>query len=170
MSLFGSSPPETTPEAHTKSSLFDDEGKAGNDSGSGLFQDDGAHGDSPWDMPTPKKGGKTDLVKTLLPGSDVPESYIEAFDGLANSDYKTERGQFSITGARKLFEGTRLNTEKILGLVTGGKDAVALGRNEFNVLMALIGLAQEGEEATLDGVDERRKSKTWSTRTLHARR
>ena len=164
MSLFGSSPPETTPEAHTKSSLFDDddEGKAGNNSGSGLFQDDG--------MPTPKKGGKTDLVKTLLPASDVPESYIEAFDVLANSDYKTERGQFSITGARKLFEGTRINTEKTLGLVTGGKDAVALGRNEFNVLMALIGLAQEGEEATLDGVDERRKSKTWSMRTLHARR
>ncbi|EGO57343.1 sorting nexin mvp-1 [Neurospora tetrasperma FGSC 2508] len=33
-----------------------------------------------------------------------------------------------------------------------------LGRNEFNVLLALIGLVQEGEVASLDGVDERRRN------------
>ena len=161
MSLFGSSPPESAPEAHTKSSLFDDETKPGAKSGSGLFDDDGAHGDSPWSMPTPKKGGRGDLVKTLLPASDVPESYIDAFDVLANSEHKAGGGQISIFGVKKLLEGARYNTERILGLVTGGKDVAALGRNEFNVLMALIGLAQEGEEATLDGVDERRRSKIY---------
>jgi sorting nexin-8 len=34
-----------------------------------------------------------------------------------------------------------------------------IGRGEVNVLLALIGLAQEGDEITLDGVDERRRSK-----------
>lgn len=161
MSLFGSSPPESTPEAHSKPSLFDDEAKAGAKSGSGLFDDDGAHEDSPWDMPTPKKGGRGELVKTLLPASGVPDSYIEAFDVLASSEHKAGGSQINLTGIKKLLEGLRCNTEKILGLVTGGKDVAALGRNEFNVLIALIGLAQEGEEATLDGVDERRKSKTF---------
>ena len=160
MSLFGSSPPESTPEAQSKSSLFDDDQKSKVKTGSGLFDDDDASGDSPWSMPTPKKGGKADLVKTLLPASDVPESYIDAFDVLANSEYKADGGQIQISGAKKLLEGNRANSEKILGLVTGGTNIAGLGRNEFNVLLALIGLAQEGEEATLDGVDERRKSES----------
>ena len=160
MSLFGSSPPESAPETQSKSSLFDDDQKKSDKSGSGLFDDDGTSGDSPWSMPTPKKGGKADLVKTLLPGSDVPESYIDAFDVLANSDHKADGGRVGIGGAKKLLEGGRVNSEKILGLVTGGTNVTALGRNEFNVLLALVGLAQEGEDATLDGVDERRKSES----------
>ena len=158
MSLFGSSPPESAPEPQSKSSLFDDEQGAGAKSGSGLFDDDGTNGDSPWSMPTPKKGGKEDLLKTLLPASNVPESYIDAFDVLANSDHKAEGGRIGIGGVKKLLEGNRSEYDRIMGLVTGGKDVTSLGRNEFNVLVALIGLAQEGEEATLDGVDERRKS------------
>ncbi len=167
MSLFGSSPPESTPEAQSKSSLFDDDRKSNAKSGSGLFDDDGASGDSPWSMPTPKKGGKADLVKTLLPASDVPESYIDALDVLANSGYKADGGQIGIGGARKLLEGSRFNSDKILRLVTGGKDIAALGRNEFNVFLALLGLAQEGEDATLDGVDERRKSESGRRTMIH---
>ena len=37
-----------------------------------------------------------------------------------------------------------------------------LGRAEVNVLLAMIGLAQEGEEVTLDGVDERRRSESFA--------
>ena len=163
MSLFGSSPPESVPETRSqpKSSLFDDEQKTGAKSGSGLFDDEGATGDSPWSMPTPKKGGRGDLVKTLLPASDVPESYVDAFDVLANSENKAEGGQIAIGGVKKILEGSRIDAEeqgRILKLVTGGKDVTALGRNEFNVFVALIGLSAEGDEATLDSVDERRKS------------
>ncbi|KAI0399884.1 hypothetical protein F4802DRAFT_587416 [Xylaria palmicola] len=39
---------------------------------------------------------------------------------------------------------------------SGGE--VSLGRDEFNVLLALIALAQEGEPVSLDSVDERRRN------------
>ena len=165
MSLFGSSPDDSSLSAQParpdqKSSLFDDEQTPGAKSGNSLFEDEGTNGGSPWDMPTPKKAGRNDLVKRLLPASDVPESYIDAFDALRETNYKAEGGQIRIAGAQKLFEGIGLDTseqDRILKLVTGGQ-GTGLGRNEFNVLLALIGLSQESEEASLDSVDERRKS------------
>ena len=166
MSLFGSSPNESglsAPSARSgrRSSLFDDEQDSGTKGGSSLFDDDGDNGDSPWSMPTPKKAGKGDPVKTLLPANDVPESYIDAFNALRDTEYKADGGQIKTTGAKKLFEGTGLDgseQDRILKLVTSGQDS-PIGRNEFNVLLALIGLSQEGDEAfTLDSVDERRRS------------
>ena len=165
MSLFGSSPDDSSLSAqparpNQKSSLFDDEQTPGAKSGSSLFEDEGTNGGSPWDMPTPKKAGRNDLVRRLLPASDVPESYIDAFDTLRETSYKAEGGQIRIAGAQKLFEGIGLDTseqDRILKLVTGGQET-GLGRSEFNVLLALIGLSQESEEASLDSVDERRKS------------
>lgn len=165
MSLFGSSPDDSTLSAqparpNQKSSLFDDEQTPGAKSGSSLFDDEGTSGPSPWDMPTPKKAGRSDLVKRLLPASDVPESYIDAFDALRETNYKAEGGQIGIAGAKKVFDGSGLDTseqDRILKLVTRGQET-ELGRNEFNVLLALIGLSQESEEASLDSVDERRRS------------
>ena len=165
MSLFGSSPDDSTLSAqparpNQKSSLFDDEQTPGAKSGSSLFDDEGTSGPSPWDMPTPKKAGRSDLVKRLLPASDVPESYIDAFDALRETNYKAEGGQIGIAGAKKVFDGSGLDTseqDRILKLVTRGQET-ELGRNEFNVLLALIGLCQESEEASLDSVDERRRS------------
>ncbi|CAD6567299.1 MAG: Sorting nexin mvp1 [Alectoria sarmentosa] len=165
MSLFGSSPDDSSlsaqpARANQKSSLFDDEQTPGAKSGSSLFDDEGTNGASPWDMPTPKKSGRNDLVKRLLPASDVPESYIDAFDALRETSYKAEGGQIGTAGARKLLEGCGLDAsgqDKILKLVTGGQDT-GLGRSEFNVLLALIGLSQESEEASLDSVDERRRN------------
>ena len=165
MSLFGSSPDDSSLSAqparpNQKSSLFDDEQTSGPKSGSSLFDDEGTNAASPWDMPTPKKAGRSDLVKRLLPASDVPESYIDAFDALRETNYKTEGGQIGIAGAKKLFEGSGLDAsaqDRILKLVTGGQES-RLGRSEFNVLLALIGLSQESEEASLDSVDERRRS------------
>lgn len=165
MSLFGSSPDDSSLSAQParsdqKSSLFDDEQTPGAKLGSSLFDDDGTNGASPWDMPTPKKAGRSDLVKRLLPASDVPESYVDAFDALRETTYKAEGGQIGIAGAKKLFEGCGLDVleqDRILKLVTGGQET-GLGRNEFNVLLALIGLSRESEEASLDAVDERRRS------------
>ena len=165
MSLFGSSPDESSSSAqparpNQKSSLFDDEQRQDAKSGTSLFEDEGTNGGSPWDMPTPKKAGKSDLVKRLLPASDVPESYIDAFDALRETSYKAEGGQIAIAGAQKLFEGCGLDAseqDRILKLVTSGQ-GTGLARNEFNVLLALIGLSQESEETSLDSVDERRRS------------
>lgn len=163
MSLFGSSLDESaSPErSNRKSSLFDDEQASGAKGGASLFDDEAANGDSPWSMPTPKKAGRSDLVKTLLPAKDAPESYIDAFDTLRDSEYKAEGGMVAFAGARKIFEGSRIDAPeqlRILKLVTGGEEA-PIGRSEFNVLLALIAISQEGEEASLDSVDERRKSK-----------
>ena len=165
MSLFGSSPDDSTLSAqparpNQKSSLFDDEQTPDAKSGTSLFEDEGTNGGSPWDMPTPKKAGKSDLVKRLLPPSDVPESYIDAFDALRETEYKAEGGEIGIAGIRKLIEGCGLNVseqDRILKLVTGGQ-RTGLARSEFNVLLALIALSQESEEASLDSVDERRRS------------
>ena len=164
MSLFGSSPDDSSSTAqparsNQKSSLFDDE-QSGSKSGTSLFDNEGNGEASPWDMPTPKKAGRSDLVKRLLPPSDVPESYIDAFDALRETSYKAEGGQIGTAATKKLFEGSGLDApaqDRILKLVTGGQET-SLGRSEFNVLLALIGLSQESEEASLDAVDERRRS------------
>lgn len=164
MSLFGSSPDDSSlQDSHAKkehTSLFDDEQAPGAKSHASLFDDNGDNTDSPWSMPTPKKAGRNDLVKSLLPNTAVPESYINAFDTLLESDYKTQSGTISAGGAKRLLEEAKLEKseqERILKLISSGQDLThGLGRNEANVLFALIGLSQEKEEATLDGVDERR--------------
>ncbi len=167
MSLFGSSPDESAPPARydQKSSLFDDDQPSGAKGGSSLFDDEAAEGESPWSVPTPKKAGKSDPIKTLLPANDVPESYIDAFDALRDTEYKADGGKIKLSGAKKVFEGSGVDAteeDRILKLVTKGQES-PLGRSEFNVLLALIGLSQEGEETSLDSVDERRRSELSST-------
>ncbi len=75
--------------ARSRHSLFDDEpGKTRSDSNS-LFNDDdaGNSSPSPWDMPTPRKQhSRADLLRNLLPATDVPESYFETFDTIARED------------------------------------------------------------------------------------
>ncbi|KAL9609012.1 MAG: hypothetical protein Q9167_006198 [Letrouitia subvulpina] len=164
MSLFGSSPPEepSLPSRSSHSqSLFSDE-RATGAAGSSLFNDSTEDGASPWNMPTPKKAGRSQLVKNLLPANSVPESYVDAFDTLVESDYGTGSGSISLAGARKIFEGSGLDAaeqSKIINLVASGQEpSNGLSRSEFNVLVALAGLAQEKEDVTLDGVDERRRN------------
>ena len=165
MSLFGSSPDDSSVISQTRrpesKSLFDDQETPGAAPNSSLF-DDNTGGPSPWDLYSPKKGGKSELVKTLLPASSVPESYIDAFDTLLESGYKTASANVSPSGIQKIYEGARIESAeqaRILRLITSGQNAEkGLGRSEFNVLLALIALSQQEEEATLDGVDERRKS------------
>lgn len=84
------------------------------------------------------------------------------FDTVLESGDRLGPG-ISLTGVKKILEDSGLDPAeqaRVLALVIpGGKEgAEGLGRTEFNVLLALIGLSQENEEATLDGVDERRNS------------
>jgi sorting nexin-8 len=163
MSLFGDFPDD--PPSRTKqSTLFDNERPpAANRSTSSLFADDLDSGaDSPWAFPTPKKAGRAQLVRSLLPASDVPESYIDTFDALIVSGDKLGAG-VSLDGVKKLLGESGLGPDvqaRILGIVlpSGEESAEGIGRGEINVLLALIGLAQEGDEVTLDSVDERRRS------------
>ena len=164
MSLFGSSPDDSTLQTSRaqkeQRSLFEHEQAPQAKSHASLFDDNGDNGDLPWSMPAPKKAGGGDLVKSLLPGTSVPDSYIDAYDVLLGSGYRTPAGTINASGVKRILEGAELEKgedERILELISGGQDLDSgLGRNETNVLLALIGLSQEKEEATLDGVDERR--------------
>ncbi|KAF0643148.1 hypothetical protein FPSE5266_06491 [Fusarium pseudograminearum] len=164
MSLFGSSPTEDSPALSPPgparrggSGLFDEESTS--KPSNSLFADDDDSQDSPWDMPTPRKQqSRADLIRSLLAGSDVPDSYIEIFDTVVRED--GSGGQATSGGIAKLFATARLGADaqaRIMSLVAPGGGDIKLGRNEFNVLLALVGLAQEGEIISLDGVDERRK-------------
>jgi hypothetical protein len=156
MSLFGD---DDVPSRSKSTGLFDDDQKPAGKSGSGLFDDGFDGNDSPWAFPTPKKGDRGSLVKSLLPASDVPDSYIDAFDALLDAGDRAGNG-ISVDGAKKLLAGSGIpgdTQSKILEIVAQpDQDVAGLGRNEFNVLFALLGLAQEGDDVTLDSVDERR--------------
>lgn len=158
MSLFGD---DDVPSRSKSSGLFDDDQKLVGKSGSGLFDDGFDDNDSPWAFPTPKKGGRGSLVKSLLPASAVPDSYIDAFDALLDAGDRAGNG-ISVDGAKKLLAGSGIPSDtqsKILDIVAQpDQDVAGLGRNEFNVLFALLGLAQEGDDITLDSVDERKRN------------
>jgi sorting nexin-8 len=113
-------------------------------------------------MPAPKKTARQNLVKNLLPATDVPDSYVDAYDAVLNGSEKTGLG-IALSGIQSVLRSSNLSEQeqqKILNFVIPGgqESANGVGRSEFNVLLALIGLGQEGEDVTLDGVDERRRS------------
>ncbi|KAK4098934.1 hypothetical protein N658DRAFT_431022 [Parathielavia hyrcaniae] len=168
MSLFGSSPPDGSPDLrsshfgnNSRSSLFEDESAMTRSGTTALFADDDAASDSPWDLPTPRKQQTSaDLIRNLLPASEVPDSYIEAFDTVAAEH--GSGGSIDAGGIARTLAAAKLGADaqaRVMGIVApgGGGEEVALDRNQFNVLLALIGLAQEGEIVGLDGVDERRR-------------
>jgi len=147
---------DEAPASKTNPNLFDDEPTpAALKTSANLFADD----DSPWGR-SPKKSDKASLVKNLLSGTEVPDGYVDAYDALL-SEEEPSSGGISANGVNKILgqsgigAGLEDQIKGVLGLKEGSR---SVGRGEFNVLMALIGLAQEGEETTLDGVDERRRS------------
>ena len=153
MSLFGDEDAPVRP----KSSLFDDDSaQQSSKTSSSMFGDSSADAnDSPWGFtPSKKTGGRGSLVKSLLADADVPDLYIDTFDSLQSG------GSISAHECRKLLSESRLSSgdqEKIWSIVSGSGQASSVGRGEFNVLLALIGLAQEHDELSLDAVDERRR-------------
>ncbi len=171
MSLFGTSPDDTsaaTIPPKSRISLFDDEPHPAPGSKSSLFDDNAAPGSSPWGIPTPKKAPSGELIKYLLPTSDVPESYIDIFDNVVKSGDGTG-GKITAAGITRVLSAGKLSADdqsRIVNLISSGGQLSDITRNEFNVLLALIGLAQEHEEITLDSVDERRKSRCFHLRIL----
>ncbi|ATZ52304.1 Bcmvp1 [Botrytis cinerea B05.10] len=166
MSLFGDSdePVGATIPSKSRLSLFDDEPSSTPGSKSSLFaDDDDVSGGSPWGTSLPKKLDRGGLLKNLLPTSDVPESYIDIFDDILK-DGNESNGRLSGTGVTKLLDAADLGPEKsswIMKIISPNSQPQDLERNEVNVLLALIGLAQEEEDVhdvTLDGVDERRRN------------
>ncbi|KAJ5127889.1 hypothetical protein N7448_008668 [Penicillium atrosanguineum] len=162
MSLFGTSPeePSAAPAQRSKSSLFADESAGG----SSLFADDDGDDSSstPWNQNnTAKRTARRDLVRTLLPATDVPESYVDAYDLILNSGDRVGSG-VGLTSIKEILSSSGLTASdqgKVLNLVVSGdlENSGGLGRAEFNVLLALVGLAQEGEDLSFDAVDDRRK-------------
>ena len=159
MSLFGDESP--APASKSRLSLFDDDDASpAPGSKSSLFDDDNAPGSSPWGIPTPKKAARGDLIKSLLPASDVPDNYIDLFDNVVNGGDGVG-GKISAAGVTRVLSAGKLGADeqsRIMSLISSSGQLSDLSRNEFNVLLALIGLAQEHEDITLDGVDERRRS------------
>jgi hypothetical protein len=157
MSLFGDSPTNSPiPKSKVAASLFDD-APASRNSGS-LFADDNANSDSPWGFATTKRAARGTLIKTLLPADEVPESYIEVFDQLASEE--GSHNTISPAAVAKILSESDVDEDSkthILSIVAPD-ESKELSRGETNVLLALIGLVQEGEDATLDGVDDRRRS------------
>ncbi|CAK7205343.1 Sorting nexin mvp1 [Sporothrix eucalyptigena] len=182
MSLFGTSPPDepVNPSMHSsfarsRHGLFDDEGGISRTNSDHLFdaEDDDEDTErneaaSPWDMPSPrKKKTRAELLRSLLPVADVPESYIDAFDAAISNEEDSNSKTVSAGGVARALAAAKLDADRqaaVMNVISpGGSNStetgtIALGRNEFNVLLALIGLAQEGEVVSLDGVDERRRN------------
>ncbi|KAL1840004.1 hypothetical protein VTJ49DRAFT_921 [Mycothermus thermophilus] len=170
-SLFGDSSsgsPELRPSPfnNSRSGLFEDEPPMTRSTTTALFADDDTADASPWDIPAPRKHqSRRDLIRSLLPSSEVPESYIAAFDVVIAEDHSAaaHAGRIGPGGLARTLAAAKLPADAqahIMAVISAGarSDEVELDRNEFNVLLALIGLAQEGEPVTLDGVDERCRS------------
>lgn len=108
-------------------------------------------------------------MKTLLPDTDVPESYIDAYDRVLGAGDRVGAG-IGLTSVKEMLAGSGLSASeqaRILNLVVSGeldsgRTDIGVGRGEFSVLLALVGLAQEGEELTFDAVDDRRKSESFA--------
>ncbi|KAH7041339.1 uncharacterized protein B0I36DRAFT_22218 [Microdochium trichocladiopsis] len=168
MSLFGTSPDESpslgNPAiAQSRNSLFGEEDPMTRSTPSTLFNDDdlgGSGSRSPWDMPTPRKQkSRAELLRSLLASTEVPDSYIEVFDHAVADD--GVNGRVTVAGITKTLAAAKLNADdqaRIASIIGSDDEDMSLGRNEFNVLLAMIGLAQEGEVVSLDGVDERRRN------------
>lgn len=166
MSLFGEPEADESPSMHSsfarsRQSLFDEDSNNPSNSNS-IFQDDDVHGSgtaSPWDLPTPRKHSRADILRNLLPASDAPDSYIETFDSVVRDD--GSGGKVRSGGVMRVLAAAKIGADdqaRIMGIIAPGGGEVSLGSNEFNVFLGLVGLAQERETISLDGIDERRRS------------
>jgi sorting nexin-8 len=136
---------------------------------SALFEDDST-APSPWDMPTPRKQqSRAEVLKNLIPANNVPEAYVEVFDNVVRENGTA--GKVGVGGVTKTLAAAKLGASeqaRILSLIAPKDGELGLERGEFNVLLALIGLAQDGETASLDSVDERLTSTLPDTSSWHS--
>jgi sorting nexin-8 len=172
MSLFGDfpdDPPQASPSAtapRPRNTLFDDDALpaagAGAGAGSSLFADEPDEHASPWGLPTPKKAqSKAEQINGLLHLADVPDLYHDVFEEVQRKGEYGPEGDVDAEGAGRVFQAARLGEEareRVLGVMrpVGGR----WRRDAYNVFLALVGLAQLGEEVGLDAVDEWRRSES----------
>lgn len=162
-----------TPIAKPSPSLFAEDLGGGNSHTAAISSSSPAH--SPWSMPTPKKASsRGKLLKTLLPTTnETPDGYAKLYQimldasshkgsGASNDDGNSTAVSFD--QVKRLLKSSELSATDqariIKIMVPPGEpdsDHKGLSKPEINVLLALIGLAQEGEDISLDGVDERRQ-------------
>ncbi|PWW79404.1 hypothetical protein C7212DRAFT_275497 [Tuber magnatum] len=158
MSLFGDSPP-----GRSRSSLFADE-EFESAPGS-LFDDSGAGAWNSAGLPTARRGAPADISKTLLTkeNANIPERYDFLYESFLDQ-YRSPNGAgVTLAGVKQALKEADADgcgiEDKILSiLVKGGKQSI--GREEFYLLLALVGLEQQGEEVTIDGVDDLRRTKS----------
>ncbi|KAF3903481.1 hypothetical protein ABW20_dc0107769 [Dactylellina cionopaga] len=174
MSLFGSSPPNSSP-VRNRNSLFDDDdaaisgvgvgvgGSSNNNNvpNSSLF-DDGLGGGSPWSMPTPRSkrsGSNSEMIKNVMRGATIPDEYIDLFD-----DIHSDAGAVTAGGLERLLGESRVKTsdwDRILDLVAGRNrdDSTIVNREAFHVFLALVALAEDGDDYLgFDAVDDRKRN------------
>ncbi|KAA8897386.1 hypothetical protein TRICI_006730 [Trichomonascus ciferrii] len=110
---------------------------------------------SPWDFPEPK--GPHDRIATLLADAPVPAGYGRAF-----KESEPIAGFSSTSALRRVMDRAGLvnaQQEEILSTLLQGSSDQRLSEQVWNVGMALIGLAQNGEDdLSLDSVDYNRSS------------
>ncbi|KAI1172964.1 hypothetical protein F4777DRAFT_590189 [Nemania sp. FL0916] len=163
MSLFGTSPTDESPSlngatmaARSRASLFDDDdGSSGSPRpASGTLFDDHGGDRSPWDMPTPRKQqSRAELLRGLLAGVQVPDSYVAAFDSALAHDSNGDGHSAAPGTIARTLAAAKLGADqqvRIMNLLAPSGAEPSLGRDEFNVLLALVALAQEGEPVSLD--------------------
>ncbi|TQS38255.1 hypothetical protein Golomagni_01245 [Golovinomyces magnicellulatus] len=154
MSLFGTSPPGSVESAISKSqnSLFDDDFSivtpvpksflfSGNDNISSQRQ---------------KKSVRKKAMRNLPQLSLVPKRYDEIF--LKKRKHDSINDVIKVDAIINVLAESRLfpqDERLILQKIFQESQPSDLTRNEFNVMLALIGLAQASEKITLDGVLQR---------------
>ncbi|KAF3140816.1 Sorting nexin mvp1, partial [Orbilia oligospora] len=170
MSLFGSSPTDASP-VRNRNGLFDDDdvghgsgSNNNNNSGgprSSLF-DDGLGGGSPWSMPTPRNKrseSNSEMIRNVMRGATVPEEYIDLFDEILSAT-----GAVTVGAMERLLGESQVKTsdwDRILDLIAGRNrdDGTVVNREAFNVFLALVALAEDGDEYLgFDAVDDRKRS------------
>lgn len=120
-----------------------------------LFGESSDHGlfgkSDPWASPTPGTGGKR--ISSLLANATIPPIYTSLYDEIRDRP----SGKVSLEAFKSVLEKSELDhrqKERIMWVITHELAITdSIPHNVWNIAMALIGLAQLGEELDLDTVD-----------------
>lgn len=138
MSLFGTTPPDTpsmdSSPVQSRHGLFEDAQKS-RSSHDSLFEDEAP---SPWDIPARKQKNRAELLRNLLPTTDVPDAYNDFFDGILRDD-GAGLNTILAGGVARTLAASKLSADdqaKIMAIIAPeGSGDIALSQSEFNVLL-----------------------------------
>lgn len=155
MSLFGSPDvPTTTIPQKSLSVLFGDDSSVPGLKPS-MFNEDKESSHEQWKFPVSDQSQRKELMMNLQPSWPIPE-YNEIFNTMSkDSDDLIVREE-----VLKVLDCSGLNSDQkllILKIIYHESETTRLTRNEFNVLLALIGLAQDYEDISLEKIYEKRQ-------------